>query len=259
MLRSLVPGALSLALLLALGWLLLHPHPRLPERPAPDLDGDGVADALDACAREAGLLPDGCPPRDSDGDGALDRDDECPERPGPPGNRGCPDRDGDGDGVVDRGDRCPAQAGHPEAEGCAPADSDEDGFWDAEDACPEQAEVWNGRDDVDGCPDPGAARLEVAAGRIAPAGPAWFSRSGRLTRAGRVGLQRAAAVLHAARARRVRVQVAMPGSGSGTAPQRRAEREAAAAIAVLAHERPGLALEREDLSGEGAGFALAFE
>ena len=45
----------------------------------PDADGDGVTDADDACADQAGDKANkGCPWPDSDNDGVLDKDDECP-------------------------------------------------------------------------------------------------------------------------------------------------------------------------------------
>lgn len=51
--------------------------------PAPDADGDGVADALDQCpgtARGVAVNANGCP-RDSDNDGVADNDDKCPNTP----------------------------------------------------------------------------------------------------------------------------------------------------------------------------------
>jgi OOP family OmpA-OmpF porin len=55
--------------------------------PPKDSDGDGVADAQDACPAQPAATADGCPaapivpkapPRDSDGDGIDDTKDECP-------------------------------------------------------------------------------------------------------------------------------------------------------------------------------------
>jgi hypothetical protein len=61
-----------------------------------DNDGDGVADAQDACANTpAGAEVDssGCSlsQRDTDGDGVKDDVDQCPTVPGLPANDGCPD------------------------------------------------------------------------------------------------------------------------------------------------------------------------
>jgi OOP family OmpA-OmpF porin len=55
----------------------------LAAAPAPDADGDGVADALDQCpgtGRGVAVNASGCP-RDSDNDGVIDNDDKCPNTP----------------------------------------------------------------------------------------------------------------------------------------------------------------------------------
>lgn len=55
----------------------------LAAAPAPDADGDGVADALDQCpgtGRGVAVNASGCP-RDSDNDGVIDNDDKCPDTP----------------------------------------------------------------------------------------------------------------------------------------------------------------------------------
>jgi len=57
-----------------------------------DVDGDGLADALDRCPTEAedrdGFQDeDGCPEPDNDRDGVADAADPCPNEPGP---GGCP-------------------------------------------------------------------------------------------------------------------------------------------------------------------------
>ncbi|MCA9710093.1 MAG: OmpA family protein, partial [Myxococcales bacterium] len=51
---------------------------------------------------------------------------------------------------------------------CRGLDGDDDGRPDAEDRCPDQAEVYNGVDDHDGCPDdpPSLVRVDERAGRI---------------------------------------------------------------------------------------------
>lgn len=83
-----------------------------------DADGDGVADAQDACPSVAGVLDanpkrSGCP-ADRDGDGVADVDDRCPDVAGEShadsSKHGCP-RDTDGDGIVDSADACPADKG----------------------------------------------------------------------------------------------------------------------------------------------------
>ncbi|HUR40001.1 MAG TPA: CehA/McbA family metallohydrolase [Verrucomicrobiae bacterium] len=59
-----------------------------------DADGDGVADAVDACPAQPGPASNnGCPrvtPADRDGDGIPDATDACPSQPGRATNNGCP-------------------------------------------------------------------------------------------------------------------------------------------------------------------------
>lgn len=89
---------------------------------ADDKDGDGVADAEDACPDEAGTVATkGCP--DSDRDGITDTEDKCPADSGKVEWGGCPDKDGDG--VHDGIDRCPGVSG-TSPDGC-PADTDDKG------------------------------------------------------------------------------------------------------------------------------------
>ncbi len=88
--------------------------------PAPDGDGDGVADELDNCVAVANPSQ-----ADSDGDGAGDVCD-----------------DGDGDNVLDVYDNCPA-SGNP-----LQSDTDADGVGDACDPTPH-----GGDSDFDGVPD----------------------------------------------------------------------------------------------------------
>ncbi|TMM53312.1 hypothetical protein FEE95_19810 [Maribacter algarum] len=88
-----------------------------PDPPAPvvDTDGDGVADADDACPSEAGLAAlGGCP--DADSDGVADKDDSCPNEAGLSDLAGCPDADGDG--IADKDDACPNEAGVAALDGC---------------------------------------------------------------------------------------------------------------------------------------------
>ncbi|MBI3450315.1 MAG: OmpA family protein [Acidobacteria bacterium] len=122
--------------------------------PAPDADGDGVADHRDKCpSTPKGARVDaiGCP-TDADHDGVYDGIDTCPDTPKgyPVDAAGCP-RDSDGDGVVDGADAC---AGTPrgakvDTKGC-PTDADGDGVADGLDRCantPKGAKV-----DASGCP-----------------------------------------------------------------------------------------------------------
>ncbi|MCB0587134.1 MAG: OmpA family protein [Phaeodactylibacter sp.] len=128
---------------------------------ARDRDGDGVADAEDACPSQAGLaIHDGCPDTDadgipdkeddcpllagalkgcpdSDGDGVADHTDQCPGIPGPLFRAGCPSEDSDGDGILDAEDRCPQQIGPASRQGCPLLDSDQDGIENERDQCPQ--------------------------------------------------------------------------------------------------------------------------
>ena len=59
----------------------------------PDTDGDGVADATDACPAVKGTTANGClpvAPPDPDGDGIFGADDRCPGQPAPGVPGGCP-------------------------------------------------------------------------------------------------------------------------------------------------------------------------
>ncbi len=116
-----------------------------PEEPV-DIDGDGVANADDACPTVAGPAElFGCP--DSDGDGVADKDDLCPEVPGSLQYNGC--ADSDEDGIPDNQDDCPNEAGPTFNSGCPLNDADGDGIPDAEDLCPNQV----GTTALGGCPD----------------------------------------------------------------------------------------------------------
>lgn len=149
----------------------------------PDIDNDedGILDRDDACPNVKGEEdPDpkknGCPhpqkpapPKDTDGDGIPDDADKCPQQPedkdGYQDEDGCPDPDNDGDGINDRDDACPSEKGEPSTDpalnGCPNPDRDGDTFPNADDKCPDQAEVFNGVDDEDGCPDVGGKPLVV--------------------------------------------------------------------------------------------------
>ncbi len=89
----------------------------------PDLDGDGIPDAVDKCPdtaedKDGDMDGDGCPEsdKDTDGDGVVDKIDACVDVPGPQEYDGCPDRDGDQ--IPDNVDKCPDDPGPPETEGC---------------------------------------------------------------------------------------------------------------------------------------------
>ncbi|MBX3228877.1 MAG: thrombospondin type 3 repeat-containing protein [Labilithrix sp.] len=140
--------------------------------PLPDADGDGVEDAKDACPNEKGVPNadprlNGCAPKDSDGDGIDDVIDKCPtqaeDKDGFEDEDGCPDPDNDGDGVNDQDDACPNVKGDPSTDprinGCPNPDRDGDTYPNDEDKCPDGAEVFNGVDDEDGCPDEGGKPL----------------------------------------------------------------------------------------------------
>lgn len=89
---------------------------------------------------------------DRDEDTVADYYDECPTEYGE-GENGCPvDRDSDKDGIKDSRDKCPKEWGDG-SDGCPIPDKDGDGILDPNDSCEEQAEVFNGVDDKDGCPD----------------------------------------------------------------------------------------------------------
>ena len=125
------------------------------EMPELDADGDGVADADDACPGIAGpAMFNGCP--DSDNDGIIDSKDKCPDEAGPIATDGCPVNapsaiadtvDTDGDGVSDDNDNCPNEAGLAQFFGCP--DTDGDGVSNDKDACPNIV----GLPKFSGCPD----------------------------------------------------------------------------------------------------------
>jgi outer membrane protein OmpA-like peptidoglycan-associated protein len=107
----------------------------------PDRDGDGIADANDACPdspedRDGFEDSDGCPDLDNDKDGIPDTEDQCPLVP--------EDKDDDRDT-----DGCPEEPSDPTA------DRDNDRIPDIDDKCPDKPETYNGKEDEDGCPDKG--------------------------------------------------------------------------------------------------------
>lgn len=119
----------------------------MPMMKDPDMDGDGISDANDACPTVAGPVAfNGCP--DTDGDGIIDAEDSCPDKAGLKDLKGCPDSDGDG--IADNVDRCPDVAGRAEFNGCPPPDRDKDGIADNEDPCPDAYGTIRGCPDSDG-------------------------------------------------------------------------------------------------------------
>ena len=117
------------------------PSVRDPGRDSPpvkpqDLDRDGSLDGMDACPKQPGTAPDGCPEKDRDGDGLIDSVDRCPDEPGT--------------GLL----------------GCPLADTDGDGLFDPEDECKAEPETKNGYLDSDGCPDVIPAELAAFTGTI---------------------------------------------------------------------------------------------
>jgi hypothetical protein len=98
----------------------------------PDIDGDGVQNALDDCPEVAGnstIDQIGCP--DSDGDGYSDSGDSFPSNPSEWS-------DGDGDGIGDNGDEYPFFANHNNSDG--------DSFIDAQDDFPTDSTQWSDYD-----------------------------------------------------------------------------------------------------------------
>jgi outer membrane protein OmpA-like peptidoglycan-associated protein len=147
--------------------------------PDPDNDRDGIPDKDDNCPNDPedkdGIEDeDGCPEKDindRDGDGIPDDLDKCPDDPedfdGFEDKDGCPELDNDKDGIADVDDLCindPEDIDNFEdKDGCPEPDNDKDRIVDKDDKCPrvdgekqeETAEVYNGTDDDDGCPDRG--------------------------------------------------------------------------------------------------------
>jgi hypothetical protein len=150
------------------------PDPKKNGCPPEDRDHDGIPDAADACPDEFGEAStdpkmNGCPTNDRDGDGIPDKIDKCPDQPedkdGYKDEDGCPDPDDDGDGISDKDDACPKVPGEPSTDptrnGCPNPDRDGDTYENDVDKCPDTAEVFNGVDDDDGCPDQGGKPLAV--------------------------------------------------------------------------------------------------
>ncbi|HEY5958736.1 MAG TPA: OmpA family protein, partial [Polyangiaceae bacterium] len=154
-----------------LGSLTYFPEPpkkELPPPPPTDRDGDGIADALDACPDTPGPTNEdpklnGCPPPpDRDTDGIIDDKDACPDEFGEatedPKTNGCPKpKDRDADGVIDEQDACPDEFGikteDPKTNGCPkPKDTDGDGILDEKDACINDPGPANDDPKKHGCP-----------------------------------------------------------------------------------------------------------
>ena len=125
---------------------------------AHDMDGDGVKDDVDGCPeipedKDGFEDSDGCPEIDNDDDGIVDKEDACPNVKGVPSSdpkkNGCP------------GSEVPAPVVAPPVVPTPPESPDRDGdtFENDADKCPDAAEVFNGIDDEDGCPDEGGKPL----------------------------------------------------------------------------------------------------
>ncbi len=156
--------------------------------PELDNDEDGILDEDDDCPnipedKDGVEDEDGCPEgneSDRDGDGILDNVDKCPDDPEDfdqfEDEDGCPDPDNDKDGILDVSDLCINEPedkdNFEDKDGCPDLDNDRDRIVDVDDKCPrvdgetaeETAEVYNGKDDEDGCPDRG--RVVVNQGAI---------------------------------------------------------------------------------------------
>lgn len=139
--------------------------------PDDDNDQDGIPDSADACRdapedMDGDRDTDGCAeePADADGDGIVGAADRCPDQAGKAEDQGCPPADKDADGVPDTSDACVDVAGLAAFGGCP--DTDKDGIADPTDKCPTEAEVINGVDDTDGCPDVGETKVKITAEKI---------------------------------------------------------------------------------------------
>ena len=158
--------------------LVWFPEPRKPlAPPVTDRDGDGIADAVDACPDTPGEPSDdpklnGCPkPKDRDADGIVDDEDACPDEPGvasdDPKLNGCPEpKDRDRDTILDVDDACPDEPGvasdDPKKNGCPkPKDTDGDGIADDLDACVNDPGPANDDPKKNGCP-----KVRVVAGEV---------------------------------------------------------------------------------------------
>jgi outer membrane protein OmpA-like peptidoglycan-associated protein len=237
-------------------------HLPLPPAPPPapaDADGDGLPDDVDRCPDARGTRETlGCPGVDSDGDGLVDRLDKCPLEYGDKSREGCPveEPDHDRDGVPDSTDRCPAMAGSIENEGCPDIDSDGDGLVDRLDKCPLEAEVYNGNDDEDGCPDNGAVVAELTDTRILLKQPIGFEGdTATLTDAGArvVGVVARLLVVHPEIAR-IRVEGHLDKKGLDGLEQSRAR---AAAVRRQLVEKHGIDPARVIAQGYGADRPIA--
>jgi OOP family OmpA-OmpF porin len=129
-----------------------------------DSDGDGLLDPQDYCPLEPAQTPDGCPVKDRDNDGKSDEVDQCPDVASALPS-GCPDPDPDKDGIPSETDQCPDVAGVGPT-GCPDPDPDKDGISGADDQCPNDAEVPNGFQDKDGCPDELPEKIQKFSGAI---------------------------------------------------------------------------------------------
>ncbi|MBK9757948.1 MAG: OmpA family protein [Nannocystis sp.] len=233
-----------------------------------DSDDDGLYDPgqrarpTDACPQQPGRLGDrGCPDRDDDR--VPDPDDHCPAEPGQVDRRGCPSlRDSDADGVYDPGqvdipppggDLCPALPGEPAHIGCPPPDSDNDGELDSDDRCPDKAEVWNGYQDDDGCPDEIPVDLAAIVGTLRGINFAFMSD--RITAGSRPALDHAAAVMRTYPSIRIEVQGHTDSEGEAAVNEEVSRRRAESVRQYLI--QAGVPAERLRAVGRGGAQPIA--
>jgi outer membrane protein OmpA-like peptidoglycan-associated protein len=226
----------------------------VPEKqgcPVRDRDGDTVEDDLDECPDEPGLVArNGCPAPDRDGDGVPDDDDACPDTAGVVELAGCPD--GDGDGIADDDDVCPEEAGEKRFSGCP--DADGDGIPSPLDQCPDEAEVINGIDDEDGCPDKGETKVVVTSSKIEILEKVFFATgSARIRRKSFNLLDQVASVLKTnPQITKVRVEGHTDAQGNDKSNLKLSQRRAASVVKYLV--KAGVA--EEVLASEGFGETL---
>jgi len=230
-------------------------EPIAPPKPDLDPDRDGFLATNDACPREKGVAPDGCPVRDKDGDGIVDDKDRCPDKPetknGVDDDDGCPESDEDGDGLVGSADTCPKRPedkdGFEDTDGCPDPDNDKDGVLDAQDKCPKTLETKNGYKDADGCPDTVPVAVAQFTGTIK--GIQFRKRKATIRRSSFKVLDAAARVLLEFSTVRLEIQGHTDNLGKETYNLDLSQRRAAAVKAYL--ESKGIDASRLEAKGYG--------